>query len=170
MLGAAEDLARLRRIEEGRPRDDDIDRADWTLSARLEAALAQVDLPAVDWTRPYASFSGGERMRLKLAALLFPEPAILLLDEPTNNLDRDGRDAIIRLLTGWHGAILCASHDRELLENVDRIVDLTTTGATVFGGCLVGISRSSRCGARSCDRRARDGKGGSQGGAAHPAA
>ena len=73
-------------------------------------------------------------MRLKLAALLLPEPAILLLDEPTNNLDRDGRDAIIRLLTGWHGAILCASHDRELLENVDRIVDLTTTGATVFGG------------------------------------
>ena len=134
VLGAAEDLARLRRIEEGRPRDDDIDRADWTLSARLEAALAQVDLPAVDWTRPYASFSGGERMRLKLAALLLPEPAILLLDEPTNNLDRDGRDAIIRLLTGWHGAILCASHDRELLENVDRIVDLTTTGATVFGG------------------------------------
>ena len=134
VLGAAEDLARLRRIEEGRPRDDDIDRADWTLSARLEAALAQVDLPAVDWTRPYASFSGGERMRLKLAAVLLPEPAILLLDEPTNNLDRDGRDAIIRLLTGWHGAILCASHDRELLENVDRIVDLTTTGATVFGG------------------------------------
>ncbi|MAQ67120.1 MAG: ABC transporter, partial [Sphingomonadaceae bacterium] len=63
VLGAAEDLARLRRIEEGRPRDDDLDRADWTLSARLEAALAQVDLPAVDWTRPYASFSGGERMR-----------------------------------------------------------------------------------------------------------
>ena len=130
----AEDLARLRRIEEGRPLDDDLDRADWTLPTRLETALAQVDLPALDWDRPYASFSGGERMRLKLAALLLPEPDILLLDEPTNNLDRDGRDAIIRLVTGWNGTILCASHDRELLESVDRIVDLSTTGATVFGG------------------------------------
>lgn len=134
VLGVKEDLARIGRIEQGAALLDDLDLADWTLPGRLEAALAGVDLPIVDWNRPYASFSGGERMRLKLAALLLPEPDILLLDEPTNNLDREGRDAIIDLICNWKGSILCASHDRELLEHVDRIVELSTTGTTIFGG------------------------------------
>ncbi len=57
-----------------------------------------------------------------------------MLDEPTNNLDAAGRDAIARLIAGWRGGVLLASHDRALLEGMDRIVDLSPVGVTVFGG------------------------------------
>ena len=59
---------------------------------------------------------------------------MLLLDEPTNNLDADGRQAVAQLLERWQGGILVASHDRALLERVDRIVELTSVGITIFGG------------------------------------
>ncbi len=59
---------------------------------------------------------------------------MLLLDEPTNNLDADGRDAVAELLARWRGGAVVASHDRALLERVDRIVELTAIGVTVFGG------------------------------------
>ena len=59
---------------------------------------------------------------------------MLLLDEPTNNLDADGREAVAQLLDRWRGGAIVASHDRALLERVDRIVELTPVGITVFGG------------------------------------
>ena len=59
---------------------------------------------------------------------------MLLLDEPTNNLDADGREAVAQLLERWQGGVLVASHDRALLERVDRIVELTPIGITIFGG------------------------------------
>jgi ATPase subunit of ABC transporter with duplicated ATPase domains len=65
---------------------------------------------------------------------LIGAPDVLLLDEPTNNLDADGRQAVAELLERWQGGILVASHDRALLERVDRIVELTPIGVTIFGG------------------------------------
>ena len=69
-----------------------------------------------------------------IARLLLEQPDILLLDEPTNNLDTDGRHAIANLLAQWRGGALIASHDRKLLEHMDRIVELSPIGVTVFGG------------------------------------
>lgn len=133
-LGAADALARLARIEAGAARTDDLDRADWALPARLDQVLADTGLPALDLGRSVATLSGGERTRLMLAALLLPEPEVLLLDEPTNNLDAAGREAVAGLLANWRGGALIASHDRELLANVDRIVELTSAGVHVVGG------------------------------------
>ena len=78
--------------------------------------------------------SGGERTRVMLARLLLAAPDVLLLDEPTNNLDADGREAIGELISLWPGGVVVASHDRALLERVDRIVELSPVGVTVFGG------------------------------------
>src|SRR6185369_14813747 len=78
--------------------------------------------------------SGGQRARAGLAALVFNEPDFILLDEPTNNLDRDGRRAVIDLLAGWRSGAIVVSHDRELLETLDAIVELTGLGATRYGG------------------------------------
>src|SRR5262249_32280192 len=89
------------------------------------------DMP---FDRMIASLSGGERTRVALARLLIEAPDVLLLDEPTNNLDDDGREAVAGLLERWRGGILVASHDRTLLERVDRIVELTPIGVTTFGG------------------------------------
>jgi len=133
-LGVAGDLARLRRLERGDGSLDDATEADWTLETRMQAALAEAGLPSLSLHRPVASLSGGERTRLALARLLIEAPDLLLLDEPTNNLDRDGRLAVAQLLERWQGGVLVASHDRTLLKRVDRIVELTPVGISIFGG------------------------------------
>jgi ATPase subunit of ABC transporter with duplicated ATPase domains len=133
-LGVAHDLARLRRLGSGDGSLDDATNADWTLQTRLDAALVETGLPALPPDRRLASLSGGERTRVALARLLIETPDVLLLDEPTNNLDADGREAVAQLLERWRGGVVVASHDRALLERVDRIVELTSVGITVFGG------------------------------------
>ena len=79
-LGVADDLARLRRLERGNSSLDDAAEADWTLEARLLAALVETGLPAMPLDRPVSSLSGGERTRLALARLLIEAPDLLLLD------------------------------------------------------------------------------------------
>src|SRR5215216_213666 len=133
-LGVAGDLARLRRLERGEGSLDDVTEADWTLEARIQAALAEAGLPSLPLHRPIVSLSGGERTRLALARLLIEAPDLLLRDEPTNNLDADGRQAVAQLLERWQGGVLVASHDRALLQRVDRIVELTPIGISIFGG------------------------------------
>ena len=133
-LGVADGLARLRRVENGEGSLDDAPEVDWTLQARLDAALVETGLPALPIDRRLASLSGGERTRVALARLLIEAPDLLLLDEPTNNLDTQGRQAVAELLARWRGGMVVASHDRTLLERVDRIVELTAVGVTVFGG------------------------------------
>ena len=133
-LRVADDLARLRRLEAGEGSLDDAAAADWTLETRLQAALVDAGMPGLPLERAIASLSGGERTRVALARLLIEAPDVLVLDEPTNNLDSDGRQAVAQLLERWQGGVIVASHDRSLLERVDRIVELTPVGITVFGG------------------------------------
>jgi ATPase subunit of ABC transporter with duplicated ATPase domains len=78
--------------------------------------------------------SGGQSTRARLAALIFAGPDFLLLDEPTNNLDREGRAAVIDFLANWRSGAIVVSHDRELLETMDAIVELSSVGATRYGG------------------------------------
>lgn len=133
-FGAAEGLARLARMEAGDGTLDDAAEADWTLPSRLDAALERVGLPALTPERPLATLSGGQRTRIALAALIFDEPDMILLDEPTNNLDAEGRAAVAEVLRGWRGGAIVVSHDRDLLRQMDVIVELTTLGARSYGG------------------------------------
>lgn len=133
LFGARPALALLGRAEAGLAEPDDLSDADWTLPARIEAALVRCGLSAEPRT-PLATLSGGQRSRVALAALILAEPDFLMLDEPTNNLDRDGRRAVIDLIRGWAGGAIIVSHDRELLEEVDAIIELTSLGATRYGG------------------------------------
>lgn len=133
-LGVGTPLAILSRIEAGDGVATDFDAADWTLPATIDAALAQVGLGGVALDRPMGSLSGGEQTRIGLARLAIARPDLLLLDEPTNNLDRAGRAAIAALIAGWRGGVLVASHDRALLEGMDRIVELNPIGIRIVGG------------------------------------
>jgi len=132
--GARDGLDRLARIDAGNGTPEDLDDADWTLPTRIAEALAQVGLPALDHDRTVDTLSGGQRTRLSLAALLLDQPDMLLLDEPTNNLDAEGRRAVADLLGSWRGGALVVSHDRDLLRDVDRILELTSLGAKLYGG------------------------------------
>ena len=133
-LGVDEDWQRLKRIARGQPQVDDIELAVWDLESRVETCLRELDLPTRNLDSPLEASSGGERTRLALARLMLARPDVLLLDEPTNNLDTGGRALILQLVREWRGGLVLASHDRDLLEHVDRIVELNPTGCLVSGG------------------------------------
>jgi ATPase subunit of ABC transporter with duplicated ATPase domains len=133
LFAVRDSLALLDRAARGEASADDLARADWTLEQRLQASLARFDLDATAATH-LATLSGGQRTRAALAALVFAEPDFLILDEPTNNLDREGRLAVIDLLADWRAGAIVVSHDRELLDTMDAIVEMTTLGAQRYGG------------------------------------
>ena len=126
-------LGLMRRAERGEISADDIATIDWTLEARLQTALARLGFDPSPETQ-LSRLSGGQITRVRLAALVFGQPDFLLLDEPTNNLDQDGRKAVTDLLAAWRGGAIVVSHDRNLLETMDTIVELTSLGATRYGG------------------------------------
>jgi ATPase subunit of ABC transporter with duplicated ATPase domains len=134
LLGVAEPLARLARIEAGAGTAADLEVADWGLPQRTLAALAEVGLVGVALDRAADTLSGGQATRAALAALLIAVPDFIAMDEPTNNLDADSRAAVADMLERWRGGALVISHDRALLRRMDRIVELTGLGAGVYGG------------------------------------
>jgi ATPase subunit of ABC transporter with duplicated ATPase domains len=133
IFGIREPLALLRRADRGKATAEELATADWTLEARVASALGRVGLDVRPET-PSATLSGGQSTRARLAALIFAGPDFLLLDEPTNNLDRKGRAAVIDFLANWRGGAIIVSHDRELLETTDAIVELSSLGAARYGG------------------------------------
>ena len=133
LLGVRPALDLLERAEAGVARVDELADADWGLPARIEAALLRCGLSSEPHT-PLANLSGGQRNRAALATLMLANPDFLMMDEPTNNLDKDGRRVVIDFIRGWSGGALIVSHDREFLEEMDAIVELTSLGITRYGG------------------------------------
>lgn len=133
-LGVAVGLAVIDRVLAGEGSADDLAEADWTLEERSGASLGAVGLSGLDLTRPVGTLSGGERTRLRLAALLLEQPDLLVLDEPTNHLDGEGRAFIAGVLQRWNGGAVVVSHDRALLRRMDRIIELSSLGVAVHGG------------------------------------
>lgn len=133
-IGVADDLAVLARVLDGSASDDDWSDADWTLESRLEAALTRVGLTGLSPERDLGTLSGGERTRVALASLILAAPDVVLLDEPTNHLDFEGRQAVADWVTSWDGCLIVASHDRDLLRQMDRIVELKPDVLASYGG------------------------------------
>lgn len=93
--------------------------------ARAASILAGLGFNEEWQARPMSSYSGGWRMRVALAAVLFSQPDLLLLDEPTNHLDLEANFWLEGYLQKFPGAVLLVSHDRQLLDKtVDSIVHL----------------------------------------------
>lgn len=74
--------------------------------------------------QPFASLSGGQKRLVELIAIQLAEPNIVLLDEPTNHMDYLAKDAFIEWLKAVKSSVLVISHDRDVLKNVDRILEL----------------------------------------------
>jgi ATPase subunit of ABC transporter with duplicated ATPase domains len=102
-------------------------------------------LEDIDPDTSCTELSGGQWTRVRLAGAL--GDGFLILDEPTNNLDRHGREAVLRLLRAHPGGLLLISHDREALEICEEVLELSSTGLARFGGgwsCYIEESRRER--------------------------
>ena len=107
----------------------------YSAPARGAAILAGLGFPAEDQIRPCSEFSGGWRMRVALAAILFSAPDLLLLDEPTNYLDLEGVLWLEDYLKRYRGSVVVVSHDRDLLNNVTEfILHLEYQKLTLYSG------------------------------------
>jgi ATP-binding cassette, subfamily F, member 3 len=103
--------------------------------ARAASILSGLGFSAGDQERPCAEFSGGWRMRVALAAVLFAEPELLLLDEPTNYLDLEGTLWLQDHLARYPHTMIVISHDRDLLDtSVNFILSLENKKLTLYRG------------------------------------
>jgi ATP-binding cassette subfamily F protein 3 len=111
------------------------DKDAYTASARAAQILAGLGFDHEAQQRPCSSYSGGWRMRVALAGLLFTQPNLLLLDEPTNHLDLEATVWLEDYLSTYPGTIVIVSHDRDLLNRaVDEILHLENGKLTLYSG------------------------------------
>lgn len=136
LLGFEFIFSALARLERGEGRADDLERLDgfWDLPDRLSTAFLAAGLGEFSPGRLASSLSGGERVKAQLSGAFLSGADFLLLDEPTNHLDRQGRKWLYQQLEQWRGGALIASHDRELLMLMPRIMELTPTALRIYGG------------------------------------
>ncbi|MEU0130702.1 MULTISPECIES: ATP-binding cassette domain-containing protein [unclassified Streptomyces] len=136
-LGIAERRTALRAIEAGDVAERHFETVgdDWDVEERALATLGSLGLGGIGLDRTVGQLSGGETVLLRLAALLMERPDVLLLDEPTNNLDVFARRRLYEAVDSWRsGVLVVVSHDRDLLERVDRIADLHAGSVDLYGG------------------------------------
>ncbi|MBX4974673.1 ABC-F family ATP-binding cassette domain-containing protein [Rhizobium lentis] len=133
LLAEADTANDPHRIAEIQMRLVDIDAH--SAEARAASILAGLGFDQAAQARPASSFSGGWRMRVALAAVLFAEPDLLLLDEPTNYLDLEGTMWLEDYIRRYPHTVIIISHDRDLLNNaVNSIVHLDQKKLTFYRG------------------------------------
>lgn len=106
----------------------------WSRLSPAESAVAAQWAGNIDLLRKAAQLSGGEWTRIQLMGLLAENADFLVLDEPTNSLDAEARRSMQDFIRNFTQGILVVSHDRELLQSVDVILELTSQELTTYGG------------------------------------
>ncbi len=133
LLAEAETATDAHRIAEIQTRLADI--GSHSAEARAATILAGLGFDHEAQQRPASSFSGGWRMRVALAAVLFSEPDLLLLDEPTNYLDLEGTLWLEDYVRRYPHTVIIISHDRDLLNTaVNAIIHLDQKKLTFYRG------------------------------------
>ncbi|MER6990020.1 ribosomal protection-like ABC-F family protein [Saccharopolyspora hirsuta] len=125
-------------------------RGGYDADARVERALRGLGLGLVDRDRAVGGLSGGEQVRLRMAAVLAASPEVLLLDEPTNHLDDDALTWLEDHLRARRGTTVAVSHDRVFLERVATSlleVDLDRHRVVRYGNGYAGF-RAEKAAAR----------------------
>lgn len=157
VLGIAPALRALHAIEAGDAAEEHFTAIgnDWDVEERTRAQLDRLGLADVTLTRRLDTLSGGQAVSLGLAAQLVKRPDVLLLDEPTNNLDLDARRVLHDLLDDWSGCLLLVSHDRALLDRMDRILELDRGEVRSYGGDFTAYAEAVRAAQEAAERNVR---------------
>ena len=113
--------------------------------ARAASILSGLGFDEAAQNRALSEFSGGWRMRVALAAVLFSAPDLLLLDEPTNYLDLEGALWLVDYLKTYPATVVVICHDRDLLDDVaDHILHLERGKLTLWTGGYTSFERQRR--------------------------
>ncbi len=136
VLGVKTKLDALSRIEAGSTHEEDFKLVDddWLIAERTHQQLIEFGLQHIALTSTLDMLSNGEKTRLYLAKAFLTHPDFIILDEPTNNLDSASRAYLYTAIAKWKKGLIVVSHDRALLNLMDEIIELTTLGATIYGG------------------------------------
>ncbi len=133
LMAEAHEATDPARIAEIQTRLTDIDA--WSAEARAATILKGLGFSDEDQARPTSDYSGGWRMRVALAGVLFSQPDLLLLDEPTNYLDLEGALWLETYLARYPYTVIVISHDRGLLNRaVGHILHLEDKQLTLYTG------------------------------------
>lgn len=136
LTGTAQCLAALERMAQGVGLAGDLDliAERWDLAERLRAALDAAGLPSLSIASRVDQLSGGQLARVAVIGALLAAPQLLILDEPSNHLDSLGRAWLLQQLAAWRGGLVVVSHDRQLLNTMGRIIELSPLGVQAYGG------------------------------------
>ena len=136
LLGVQPVIQALERIEQGSTDQADFDCVGdrWNIRQQLLDQLSQHNLTHLTPSTPTSTLSGGEAMRVALLGAFLSQADLLILDEPSNHLDHQHRLALHEQLKQWPNGLLVISHDRDLLEHMERMVELSSLGLTSYGG------------------------------------
>ncbi|MEV4083648.1 ABC-F family ATP-binding cassette domain-containing protein [Nonomuraea fuscirosea] len=157
VLGIAPVIAALDAIESGDASEEHFATIgnDWDIEERTKAQLDRLDLGDLALDRKLGTLSGGQVISLGLATQLLKQPDVLLLDEPTNNLDLDARRRLHTVLGDWNGCLLVVSHDRALLDRMDRIAELDRGEMRFYGGDFTAYEEAVRTEQEAAERTVR---------------
>jgi ATPase subunit of ABC transporter with duplicated ATPase domains len=107
---------------------------DWTIEERCHEALTYWGLDGFDLNQEMKTLSGGQKTKVFLAGISIHQPQIVLLDEPSNHLDMAGRRLLYQFIEASSNTMMVVSHDRELLNLLHQVCELSKRGITVYGG------------------------------------
>lgn len=135
-LEIQETLDALQRIENGSVDPDDFELVGsrWCIQDEALNLLAELSLSHVLLSTAMQQLSGGEQMRIRIAAAFLSQAQILILDEPSNHLDYHYKQILWSMIQSWQGQVIIITHDRYLLNQVNAIVELSAKGLTAYSG------------------------------------
>ncbi|GHU27187.1 ABC transporter permease [Bacilli bacterium] len=140
VFGLEREILSLQRVDDGKADVEDYEILDgkWDSADKIKEKMKLFNLE-FSLLSDFKILSGGEKVKLILSGILDKNANFLILDEPTNNMDYESRKTFYDFIKMWHGNILLASHDRELLNLMDKIFELRKVGLKdtklfIYGG------------------------------------
>lgn len=107
---------------------------DWTIEERCLEAFSYWKLQDLDLNQKLETLSGGQKTKVFLAGIMIHEPDLILLDEPSNHLDFAGRTLLYDFIKSTSSTLLIVSHDRTLLNILNKTLEMSKNGISVYGG------------------------------------
>ncbi|MEU3249802.1 ABC-F family ATP-binding cassette domain-containing protein [Streptomyces sp. NPDC006997] len=158
VLGVADVIRALDAVESGDVGEEHFTTIgdDWDIEERTRAQLDRLGLTGLALDRVLSTLSGGQVVSLGLAAHLLKRPDVLLLDEPTNNLDTDARHQLYDVLSDFTGCLLLVSHDRALLDRMERVAELGSDELRLYGGDFTAYEEAVRAERETAEKNVRN--------------